>query len=143
MKVALGCDHGGFEYKEAIKQQLIKDGYEVFDAGTFGLESCHYPQFAFHAGEYVAKNEGAKGILICTTGEGIMISANKVKGIRCGIGYNDEVTKMMREHNNANMIAFGQKHMSLDDVLRRVEIFLKTPFAGDRHQTRVDMINNY
>ena len=81
-------------------------------------------------------------MVICTSGEGISIAANKVKGVRCGIAYNDDVARLMRQHNNANVISFGQAFMSLEDVLRRVDIFLNTEFEGGRHQTRVDMISN-
>lgn len=139
LKISVGCDHGGFIYKEAIKKHL-QEKYEVIDVGTFSEESCHYPEFAVKAAALVATGECQFGILVCTSGEGIMMAANKVKGIRCGIGYNDEVTELMRKHNNANMISFGQKFMDLKDVLRRVDIFLNTEFEGGRHATRVQMI---
>lgn len=140
LKIAIGADHGGFAYKEAIKKHL-EGKYEIIDVGTYNEESCHYPEYANKAASLVANGECSFGILVCTTGEGISISANKVKGVRCGIGYNDEVTALMRKHNSANMIAFGQKFMDLEDVLRRVDIFLNTEFEeGGRHSTRVQMI---
>ncbi len=139
LKIAIGSDHGGFAYKEAIKKYL-KDKYEVIDVGTNDENSCHYPQFGIAAAKLVGSGQCDFGILVCTSGEGIMISANKVKGVRCAIGYNDEVSALSRQHNNANMIAFGQKFMSLDDVLRRINIFLSTDFEGGRHATRVQMI---
>ena len=139
LKISLGSDHGGFEYKEAIKKHL-EGKYEVIDVGTFSEESCNYPEFGIKAAKLVSSGECAYGIVVCTSGEGIMMSANKVKGIRCGVGYNDDVSMFMRLHNNANMIAFGQKFMELEDVLRRVDIFLSTEFEGGRHATRVQMI---
>ena len=139
LKISLGSDHGGFAYKEAIKKHL-EGKYEVIDVGTFSEESCNYPEFGIKAAKLVSSGECTYGILVCTSGEGIMMSANKVKGIRCGVGYNDDVSMYMRLHNNANMIAFGQKFMELEDVLRRVDIFLSTEFEGGRHATRVQMI---
>ena len=139
MKIALGNDHGGLTYKLAIKEMLLNKGYEILDCGTDTLDSCHYPIFAKKAAELVSNGKCQYGILVCTTGEGIMMAANKVKGVRCGIGYDDEVTSLMRRHNNANMISFGQKFMKLEEVLKRVDIFLNTEFEGGRHQTRVDM----
>ena len=139
LKISLGSDHGGFAYKEAIKKHL-EGKCEVIDVGTFSEESCNYPEFGIKAAKLVSSGECTYGIVVCTSGEGIMMSANKVKGIRCGIGYNDDVSMFMRLHNNANMIAFGQKFMELEDVLRRVDIFLSTEFEGGRHATRVQMI---
>ena len=140
MIVSLGCDHGGYELKEEIKKYLSNKGIEVIDVGTNSLESCHYPVFGEAAARLVSEKKADYGILVCTSGEGIMMAANKVRGIRCGIGYNDEVSKLMRQHNNANMIAFGAKFMNKEDVLRRIDIFLSTPFEGGRHQIRVDLI---
>lgn len=142
LKISIGSDHGGYQYKEAIKEHL-EGKYEIVDVGTFNEESCHYPDFGIAAAEKVSSGECQFGIVVCTSGEGIMMSANKVKGIRCAMGYNDEVTKLSRQHNNANMIAFGQKFMNLDDVLRRVDIFLNTDFEGGRHATRVKIISDY
>lgn len=139
LKISIGSDHGGLEYKEAIKNHL-KGKYEVIDVGTYSSDSCHYPEFGIKAAELVSSKECEFGIVICTSGEGIMMAANKVKGVRCGIGYNDDVARLMRQHNDANMIAFGQKFMALEDVLRRIDIFLSTEFEGGRHATRVQMI---
>ena len=139
LKISLGSDHGGFAYKEAIKKYL-EGKYEVIDVGTYSEDSCNYPEFGIKAAKLVSSGECTFGILVCTSGEGIMMSANKVKGIRCGVGYNDDVSMYMRLHNDANMIAFGQKFMELEDVLRRIDIFLSTKFEGGRHATRVQMI---
>ncbi len=143
MKIALGSDHGGLNYKNEIISHLLKMGHEVIDCGTFKEESCDYPVFAFSAAHKVSEGEAQYGIVVCTTGEGIMMAANKVKGIRCAMGYNDEVVVLSRQHNNANMIAFGQKFMSLSDVLHRVDLFLSTDFEGGRHLRRVNLIDDY
>lgn len=140
LKIAIGSDHGGIELKEEIFKHLKTKGYEVVDVGTNSHESCHYPIFGAAVANLVSTKECDFGIVVCTSGEGICIAANKVKGVRCGIAYNDEVAKLMRQHNDANVIAFGQKFMETNDVLKRVDIFLNTEFEGGRHQTRVDMI---
>ena len=142
MRIAVGSDHGGLEYKDAIKEHLEKLGHEVKDVGTYTKDSCHYPVYGEAVARKVANKECDFGVVVCTSGEGIAIAANKVPGVRCGIAYNDDVARLMRQHNDANVIAFGQKFMKLNDVLRRVDIFLSTEFEGGRHQTRVDLINN-
>lgn len=142
MKIAVGSDHGGLEYKNAIKEYLEKQGYEVIDVGTHTKDSCHYPIFGAEVAKLVASKECQYGVVVCTSGEGISMAANKIKGVRCGIAYNDDVARLMRQHNDANVISFGQAFMELDDVLRRVDIFLNTQFEGGRHQTRVELINN-
>ncbi len=143
MKISLGCDHGGFNYKEEIKKYLIEHNYEVIDEGTNSLDSCNYAEFAIKAAEDVANGKADLGILVCSSGEGVTIAANKVKGVRCGIGYNDKVSELLRVHNNANMIAFGALYMDLKDVIKRVDIFLNSDFEGGRHQKRVDTIISY
>ena len=142
MIIAIGSDHAGYLYKEEIKKYLTKKGYTLLDKGTNSTESCDYPLFGKSAAEEVAKGNADFGILVCSSGEGIMISANKIKGIRCGLGYNDDVARLLREHNNANMISFGANFMKLEDVLHRIDIFLSTPFAGGRHERRVNEIEN-
>ena len=142
MIIAIGSDHAGYLYKEEIKKYLTKKGYTLLDKGTNSAESCDYPLFGKSAAKEVAKGNADFGILVCSSGEGIMISANKIKGIRCGLGYNDDVARLLREHNNANMISFGANFMELKDVLRRIDIFLSTPFAGGRHERRVNEIEN-
>ena len=142
MKIAIGSDHGGLEYKNAIKEHLEAKGYKVIDVGTNSKDSCHYPIFGAEVAKKVSSKECEYGVVVCTSGEGISIAANKIKGVRCGIAYNDDVARLMRQHNDANVISFGQAFMSLEDVLRRVDIFLNTEFEGGRHQTRVELINN-
>lgn len=140
MKISIGSDHAGFAYKEEIKKYLASKGNEVIDCGTYSTDSCDYPIYAKAAAEKVASGEAKYGVLVCSSAEGIMIAANKVKGIRAGIGYNDDVSRLMRQHNNANMIAFGQNFMKLEEVLHRVDIFLATEFEGGRHERRVNEI---
>ena len=142
MRIAIGSDHGGFEQKQEVIKHLKEKGYEVVDVGTYSLDSCHYPIFGAEVGKKVASKECDYGIVICTSGEGIMMAANKIKGIRCSLGYNDEVSKLMRQHNNANVISFGAKFMETKDVIRRVDIFLSTEFEGGRHADRVKIISN-
>ena len=140
MKISIGSDHAGFKYKEEIKKYLESKGHEVIDCGTNSLESCDYPIFGRTAAELVAKGEVKYGVLVCSSGEGIMMAANKVKGVRCGLAYNDDVARLIRQHNNANMIAFGASFMELKDVLRRIDLFLATEFEGGRHERRVSEI---
>lgn len=140
MKIALGADHAGFELKEAVKKHLLSEGYEVLDEGTYSEDRCDYPDFAEKAAMDVTSGKASFGILCCGTGEGISIAANKIDGIRCGIGYDLEVSRLIREHNNANMVAFGSRFMKEKDVLERVDAFLTTPFEGERHAGRVQKI---
>ena len=140
MKVALGSDHAGFELKEAIKEHLIKEGYNVLDEGPFSSERVDYPDFGAKVGRAVVSKEADFGIVCCGSAEGISIAANKIKGVRCGIGYNDEVSKLLRQHNDANVIAFAGRFMSVEEVLPRVDLFLNTPFEGGRHSQRVEKI---
>ena len=140
MKISIGSDHAGYVYKEEIKKHLSKKGYEMIDCGTYSLDSCDYPEFGKEAARKVASGEAQYGIVVCSSGEGISIAANKIRGIRCGLAYNDDVARLIRQHNNANMIGFGASFMALEDVLKRVDIFLETPFEGGRHERRVNKI---
>ena len=140
MRIAIGSDHAGFTAKEEIKKYLEAKGHKVEDVGTHSLDSCDYPIFGRAAAELVANGKVEYGILVCSSGEGIMMTANKVKGVRCGLAYNDDVARLIRQHNNANMIAFGANFMRLDDIIKRIEIFLSTDFEGGRHERRVSEI---
>lgn len=140
MKLSIGSDHAGYNYKQEIIKYLEAKGHKVIDCGTNSLESCDYPIFGKAAAEKVASGEVEFGILVCSSGEGIMMAANKVKGVRAGLAYNDDVARLIRQHNNANMIAFGASFMDLKDVLRRIDIFLATEFEGGRHARRVGEI---
>ena len=142
MKIAIASDHGGFDLKESLKKYLVDNGYEVKDVGTYSKDSCHYPEFAVKCAELVKNKECRFGIIVCTSGEGVAMAANKVKGVRAGIGYNAIVSRLMREHNDANVITFGAKFTSFKQAIARTNAFLKTEFQGGRHATRVQMIND-
>ena len=142
MKIAIGSDHGGYELKEGLKHYLANKGYDVIDVGTYSTESCNYPEFGAKCAKLVADGACKYGIVVCTTGEGIIMAANKVKGVRAGLAYNVEVAKLMREHNDANVIGFGAKFTTLKEACERTDAFLATEFAGGRHAIRVEMINS-
>ena len=140
MKLSLGCDHGGYLLKEQVNAYLLSKGHEIVDCGTDSLESCNYPIFARKAAELVASKECELGIVICTSGEGVMMTANKVKGVRCGLAYNKEVCALTRQHNNANMISIGAKYTSFETAIEYIETFLSSSFEGGRHTLRVELI---
>ena len=140
MKLSLACDHGGYVLKEQVKSFLLNEGYEVIDCGTNSLESCNYPIFSRDAAKKVASHECELGIVICTSGEGVCMTANKIKGIRCGLVYNNEVAHLIREHNNANMMSLGAKYVSYEDAITWIKTFLNASFEGGRHTLRVDLI---
>lgn len=141
MKIAVACDHGGLALKQVLLDYLQKNGYEVCDFGTNTADSCDYPDYALPAAEAVARGECERGILICSTGIGISIAANKVRGIRCAHCHDTYSAKYTRLHNDANMIAFGQKIIGDGLMLEIVDTFLHTDFEGGRHQRRVDKIS--
>ena len=141
MKIALGCDHGGYAMKEDIKKQLEGLGHEVKDCGTYSTESCDYPIFGEAAARAVASGECEYGIVVCTTGIGISIAANKVKGIRCALCTDSLQAEMTRRHNDANMMALGAGITGGNLAKRMVEIFLNTEFEGGRHARRVALLD--
>ena len=140
MKISIGCDHGGFALKEQVAEHLKQLGHEVVDCGTYSTDSCDYPEFGAKAARMVADGQCERGVVICTTGIGISISANKVKGIRCALCMNTDMAMMTRKHNDANMIAMGAKYVTPQLAFEMVDIFLSTDFEGGRHQRRVDML---
>lgn len=142
MRIALASDRNGLDYKLRLIRHLKENGYDTVDVGTYENIPCDTPVYAEKAAKLVASGDCRYGILICATGTGMVMAANKIKGILCGMGYADLVTKHMREHNNANMIAFGQKHMGYEDVEHRVDIFLNTDFVGLHHTPRVQQIRD-
>lgn len=141
MKIAFGCDHGGIANKDAVIYYLSTNGYEVVDFGTFNEDSCDYPDYAKKVVEAVLQGDCEYGVLICGTGIGMSIVANKYKGIRCAHVTDAFSAEMTRRHNNANVIALGARITSKEDTVKFVDIFLNTPFEGGRHQTRVSKIN--
>ena len=141
MKIALGCDHGGYALKCDIIKLLEAKGYEYQDFGCYSLESCDYPEFGEAAARAVASGECQYGIVVCTTGIGISIAANKVAGIRCAHCADCLEAEMTRRHNDANMMAIGAGFTGKNMAERMVEVFLTTEFEGGRHQRRVDKLN--
>lgn len=137
MKIVAAADHGGFEMKNQIVEDLRKQGFAVEDLGTNSADSVDYPDFAEKATAKVLAGQADLGILVCGTGIGISIAANRHKGIRAAILYDDYVTKVAREHNNANVLCFGGRTMTTEDVLRRIGIFLKAAYEGGRHDRRL------
>ena len=139
--IAIGSDHGGVELKEKVIKHLQARGIECEDTGCYSTESCDYPVFGHAAAQAVADGECEKGIVICTTGIGISISANKVKGIRCALCSDSLSAKMTRLHNNANMLAMGAGIVGTNLALDIVDTFLDTEFSGEeRHQRRINLI---
>ena len=138
MKIALGCDHGALALKEELIPHLEKMGYEVKDFGTYTYASCDYPDFAGYAAQAVASGECEKGIVMCTTGIGVSITANKVKGIRCALLSDKMSARLTRQHNNTNMMALGAGVVAPMLAMEIVDTWLDTEFEGGRHQRRVD-----
>ena len=142
MKISLACDHGGLQLKNQIATYLEQLGHTVRNFGTDSTDSCDYPDFAKPAALAVAKGECERGIVVCTTGIGVSMVANKVKGVRCALCLNADMAKMTRLHNNANVIALGQKYVDLNTAKQIVDNFLNTEFEGGRHAVRVSKIED-
>ena len=141
MKIAIGCDHGALALKNKVAEHLQKKGYEVCDFGTYTLDSCDYPDFAEKAAKAVASGECEKGIVLCTTGIGISIAANKVPGIRCALLHETWSAKMTREHNDTNMMAMGAAVVGELLALEIVDTWLGTEFSHEaKHQRRIDKV---
>jgi ribose 5-phosphate isomerase B len=141
MKLGIGSDHAGFEYKEHIIKFLKELGHEVKDFGTHSLQAVDYPLFIRPVAEAVARGQCERGIVLGGSGNGEAIVANRVRGIRCALCWNLESARLSREHNNANMLSLGQRMMSLEMALEIVRTWLETPFEGGRHQRRIDLID--
>jgi len=141
MNISIGSDHAGFEYKEKIREMLVGLGHNVKDFGTNSTEAVDYPLFIRPVAESVARGEFERGIVLGGSGNGEAIVANRVKGIRCAVCWNAESARLGREHNDANVISLGQRMMSCETALELVRIWLETPFAGGRHQRRIEMID--
>ena len=140
MKLAIGCDHGGFELKEAVRGYLEENNIPYEDFGAYNTDSIDYTPIAAKAAKAVASGEADYGILVCSTGIGISIAANKVKGIRAALCTNEFCAEMTRRHNNANILCMGGKVIDKETALKLVDIFLHTEFEGGRHQRRIDQI---
>ena len=142
MKISIGCDHGGVELKNYVREYLKGKGYEVVDFGTHTNASCDYPEYGEKVALSVKNQETELGILICGTGLGMSYVANKVPGIRCAACSDTFSAEMARAHNDANVIAFGARVVGLGLAIKLVNTFLETKFEGGRHQRRVDLIND-
>ncbi len=141
MKIAIASDHAGLEMKNFIGTVLKETQNEISDLGTNDTQSVDYPDFADKLAAAVLNKHADLGILVCGTGIGISIRANRHKGIRAAVLYSDEVAEMAKKHNNANVIVFGGRTMAKEDVAKRIRIFLNTEFEGGRHQRRIDMLD--
>ncbi|GHC08381.1 ribose 5-phosphate isomerase B [Cerasicoccus arenae] len=141
MKIAIGSDHGGVDLKDALVSSLQEEGHEVIDRGTHGHESVDYPDYGEAVANDVASQTADFGVLICTTGIGISISANKVHGIRAAVCHNEDAAEFCRRHNNANIICFGQKYDTPYMAAKMTRIFVETAFDGGRHERRIDKIS--
>lgn len=140
MKIAIGCDHGGLEHKNAISKHLKERGFEVTDFGIYEQVSVDYPEIAVKVAGSVASKENELGILVCGTGIGMSLAANKVKGIRAAVLSDHFSAKYTRLHNDANILCLGGRVIGIGTALELVDIFVDTKFEGGRHQKRVDMI---
>lgn len=140
MKIAIGSDHAGFEYKEKIKALLQELGHEVVDFGTSSTEPVDYPLFIHPTAQAVANGECERGIVLGGSGNGEAMAANKVYGIRCALCWNEQTARWAREHNDANVLSIGQRTITEEMALKIVRIWLDTPFEGGRHQRRIEQI---
>ena len=140
MKIALGTDHAGYEYKERIKEYLLEQGHEVRDFGTDSAEKCDYPDFIYPAALAVGTGECDRAIVLGGSGNGEAIVANKVRGVRCAVCWNEKGARLSRAHNDANVMSVGARMVSLVQALEMIEIWLATPFDGGRHARRVEKI---
>ena len=141
LKIAVASDHGGFALKEKVKEHLVQRGFEVDDLGTHSEESVDYPVYGKACGEAVASGKADLGVVVCGTGIGISIAANKVKGVRCGLCTSVEMAHLTKQHNNANILALGGRTTEPELALKIVDEWLDTEFEGGRHQRRVDMLD--
>lgn len=141
MRIAIASDHGGFELKEIVKKHLEERGLEVADLGTNSDASVDYPVYGKACGEAVVSGEADCGIVVCGTGIGISIAANKVKGVRCGLCTSVEMAQLTKQHNNANVLALGGRTTPAELALQIVDAWLDTEFEGGRHERRTDMLD--
>lgn len=140
IKIALGSDHAGFSYKEAIKEHLQTKGYQTKDFGTFSVDSVDYPDFIRPAAEAVSQGLCDFGIVLGGSGNGEAIAANKVAGVRCALCWSVETAKLAKQHNNANVISIGERQISLELTLTIVDAWLESEFEGGRHLRRIEML---
>lgn len=139
-RIAIGSDHAGFESKERAKQEIAALGFEVEDKGTNSLESVDYPDFGAAVGRAVTSGEAERGIVICGSGIGISMAANKVPGVRAALCWNEETARLARQHNDANVLCIGARFIEPELAARMIRAFVETDFDGGRHQQRVDKL---
>lgn len=139
MKIAIASDHGGFELKEALKKHY--QSWNLLDLGTHSADSVDYPDIARQMVQTLRAKEADLGILICGTGIGISIAANRYKGIRAALLYSQDVARLAKQHNNANILVFGGRTMSVDEVIKYIDVFLTTTYEGGRHQKRLEKLD--
>lgn len=142
MKVAIGCDHAGYPLKMAVEDKLLKDGYEIIDLGTDSTEPVDYPGYGKAVGEAVARGLAERGIVLCGSGIGISIAANKVKGVRCALCTSVEMAEMSRRHNDANVLAMGARMIEQDLAFKIVDRWFETGFEGGKHLRRINMLDD-
>lgn len=142
MRIYIGCDHAAWESKEILEHWLIELGHEVYDCGTKTGESVHYPTYAQAVCKEVLGHDESRGILLCGSGIGMSMAANRYQGIRAALCRSDEDAKICRQHNNANVICFGARVSSEDQMKKMTDIWLQEKFEGGRHQTRIDLIES-
>ncbi|QDU48478.1 ribose 5-phosphate isomerase B [Gimesia panareensis] len=140
-KIVIASDHAGYRYKRRIIEYLTQQGYQVEDFGTDSTESVDYPDFIFPAAKAVAAGQFERGIVLGGSGNGEAIAANRVKGVRCALCWNEKSARLARQHNNANMISIGERMVSLHDVYEIIDIWLTTPFEGGRHLRRIEKLD--
>ena len=140
MNISIACDHGAFDLKERLKAHLTSQGHQVTDCGTHSTDSCDYPDFGVAAARLVADGTCERGVVLCTTGIGMSIAANKVRGVRCALCHEPLSAEMTRRHNDANMLAMGAAITGEALAERILDVFLATEFEGGRHQRRVDKV---
>ncbi len=142
--IYFGSDHAGFLMKKEIIERLNREdfNFKIKDLGCYSVESCDYPEFAFRVGRNVRADEGSFGVLLCGTGIGMSIAANKIKGIRCALCNNYTTVNMARKHNNANIVALGARNTSSDMIIPLITAFINTEFDAGRHEKRVNMIDS-
>ena len=140
MKIAIAADHAGFELKESLRSQLTHAGHEVIDFGTDSLQSVDYPDFAGKVAHEVAGGGAERGILVCSTGVGMSMAANKVDGIRAALGTIPDEVRLTRQHNDANVLTLGARYLDAPKAMELVNVFLETEFEGGRHARRVGKI---
>lgn len=141
MRIAVASDHAGFLYKKRIREYLEEKGHDVLDCGTFSDETVDYPPFIRKAAEAVAEGRCERAVVLGGSGNGEAMVANRLKGVRCALCWNAESARLGREHNDANALSLGERMMDMQTALEIVEIWLNTPFAGGRHQRRIEMID--